>query len=118
MNCLRCGRETVAENVFCEDCQLEMQKYPVDPGIAVQLPRRRDSASHKKQPKKHVPTAEEKLPVLQQTMRYLLLFLIICIAAILLMLKPTLHYLQDEHFEIGQNYSSVSQTETTETTPQ
>ena len=37
----------------------------------------------------------------------LTLLLAACITAIVLMFEPTMHYVRDEHFEIGQNYSSV-----------
>jgi hypothetical protein len=33
--------------------------------------------------------------------------LVVCIVAIMLMINPTLHYVLDEHVEIGQNYSTV-----------
>ena len=40
-----------------------------------------------------------------------------CIAVIALMIKHTLHYILDEHVEVGQNYSSVTST-TTQTVPE
>lgn len=38
MNCLKCGREIPFGQVFCEDCQSEMARYPVKPDTVVQLP--------------------------------------------------------------------------------
>lgn len=38
MNCLKCGREIEEGQVFCNDCLVQMAKYPVKPGTAVQLP--------------------------------------------------------------------------------
>ena len=38
------------------------------------------------------------------------LCLAICVLAIVLMIRPTMHYVLDEHFPIGQNYSSVTST--------
>ena len=49
MNCMKCGREISDDNVFCTDCLLEMEKYPVDSGVVVLLPRRRESSIQKNQ---------------------------------------------------------------------
>ena len=107
MNCMKCGRETQNETVFCQDCLLEMEKYPVRPGTVVQLPRRREVPAIKKAPKRHIPTAEEQIRFFRKCTIILTVLLLLCIAAIALMFKPTMHYVRDEHFEIGQNYSSV-----------
>ena len=107
MNCLKCGRETQNESVFCQECLLDMEKYPVRPGTVVQLPRRREVSVIKKTPKRHVLSTEEQLKYLHKCILILSVLLAVCIAAIALMFKPTMHYVRDEHFEIGQNYSSV-----------
>ena len=107
MNCMKCGRETLDENVFCQDCLLEMEKYPVLPETVVLLPRRRESYVLKKIQKRHVPTVEEQILFLRKLVKILLILVVVCIAAIVLMIKPTMHYVLDEHVEIGQNYSSV-----------
>ena len=108
MNCMKCGREVSEDNVFCADCLLEMEKYPVEPGTVVLLPRRRESSIPKKQVKRHSPAPEEQIASLRKRLLILTLLLIACIAAIVLMFELTMHYIKDEHFEIGQNYSSVS----------
>ena len=108
MNCIKCGRETTGENVFCQDCLAEMEKYPVEPGTVVLLPRRKDSYGTKKSGKRHAPTSEELVVTLRRQIAALLLLLAACIVAILLMFQPTMHYINDDHYEIGQNYSSVS----------
>jgi len=107
MNCMKCGRETQAEDVFCQDCLLEMEKYPVRPGTVVLLPRRRESSIVKKLPKRHVLTAEEQITFLRKWVMILTILLAVCIGAIAAMFRPTMHYVMDEHVEIGQNYSSV-----------
>lgn len=108
MYCMKCGREMDGEGAFCQECLLEMEKYPVEPGTVVLLPRRKDAASQKKTVKRHVPSPEEQVAVLQRQMRFLMLLIFVCFLAIALMFRPAMHYLQDEHYEIGQNYSSVS----------
>ena len=40
MNCVKCGRETSDEQVFCEVCLREMENYPVKPGTVVHIPSR------------------------------------------------------------------------------
>lgn len=108
MNCIKCGRETVDEDVFCQDCLLEMEKYPVQPGTVVLLPRRKDYSYTKKNSKRHVPSVEEQIAILRKQVGLLIFFLLVAIACIAVMFKPTMHYVRDEHFEIGQNYSSVA----------
>ena len=108
MNCLKCGRETQNEAVFCQDCLLEMDKNPVRPGTVVQIQRRKETPVVRKPPKRHIPALEEQIKNLRKQVRILLILLIICIAAIVLMFRPTMHYVLDEHVEIGQNYSTVS----------
>ena len=108
MNCMKCGRETESEKIFCQQCLAEMEKYPVRPGAVVLLPRRREPSLMKKLPKRHIPTAEEQLIFFRKTIITLSILLIFCIAAIILMFKPTMHYVLDEHVEIGQNYTSVT----------
>ena len=107
MNCMKCGRETQNESVFCPDCLMDMEKYPVRPGTVVQLPRRREVSAVKKPQKRHIPSAEEQVRSLRRYVMILTVLLIACITAIALMFRPTMHYVRDEHFEIGQNYSSI-----------
>ena len=107
MNCMKCGRETDAENVFCQSCLLEMEKYPVQPGTVVLLPRRREAAVIKKPQKRHIPTAEEQIKHLRKWLMILTLLLAAAVTAIVWMFNPTMHYVMDQHFEIGQNYSTV-----------
>lgn len=47
LNCLKCGREIEEGQVFCNDCLVQMAKYPVKPGTAVQLPSRGSAARFK-----------------------------------------------------------------------
>ena len=110
MYCMKCGRETEKEASFCRDCLLDMQKYPVDPGTVVFLPRRKEASMVRKSPKRNMRTAEEQLAFLRKFVLILTILLAICIAAICLLLRPAMTHLFTEHFEIGQNYSSVSPT--------
>lgn len=75
MYCLRCGRDTENEQVFCADCLENMEKYPVKPGTIVQLPRRASSASQKKQVRRRTLSPEEQVVHLKVTVRTLLAIL-------------------------------------------
>jgi len=108
MNCMKCGRETPSEQVFCEDCLLEMEKYPVKPGTVVLLPRRRDSSAAKKTAKRRVISLEEQVKLLKKRAKNLTIALAVC----LLLLAAGIAYMADHlsktHFKPGQNYTSVS----------
>ena len=109
MNCMKCGRETENEQVFCQDCLQIMEKYPVRPGTVVLLPRRKESTI-KKSIKRHTIPADEQIKNLRKKLAVMWFFLVLCIALILMMINPTLHYALDKHVEVGQNYSSVTTT--------
>lgn len=38
MNCIRCGKETEENHVFCDECLKDMEQYPVKPGTPIVLP--------------------------------------------------------------------------------
>ena len=117
MNCMKCGRETQAENAFCQNCLEEMEKHPVLPGTVVLLPRRKETSVIKKSTKRRTLTPEEKIAFLQKCVLTLTILLAISVAAVILMFKPTMHYIMDEHFEIGQNYSTVISSTATSVQP-
>ena len=112
MNCMKCGRETTDERIFCNLCLEEMEKYPVRPGTVILLPRRReDPLVRKSHPrKKSPPPPEEQVKVLRKAVRRLLAVILL----LLLLLGATgyftvTHFLEtDTVFLPGQNYSSVT----------
>lgn len=73
VNCLKCGREIEEGQVFCNDCLVQMAKYPVKPGTAVQLPSRGSAAVSKKvHSRRRGRTApEEQLKALKKRIRIL-----------------------------------------------
>ena len=109
MNCLRCGRETSEDHVFCDSCREEMEKYPVHPGTAVLLPRREREAPPKK-PRHHArsaPSAEEQVKKLRRQRRRL--SVIVAVLAVLLVLSSLalIYKLQEKPVRPGQNYSAI-----------
>ncbi len=108
MYCMKCGREVPGEQVFCEECTLEMEKYPVRPGTLVHLPRRQEPSVFRKAPKRRAPSPEEQAKGMRKLIRVLLIALLVCLVVIGLMAYPTMEYLSGSRFQIGQNYSVVT----------
>lgn len=107
MNCMKCGRETTGEQVFCEECLRIMAKYPVKPGIAVKLPQRRDPSVHRRTVRRRSINTDEQIRILKKWVRNLTIALLLCLAAIGFLLKPALTHLLGEHYKPGQNYNVV-----------
>ena len=108
MYCLKCGRETDAEQAFCLDCQKEMVKYPVDPNAVVTIPVRKQAPPKKPAKRKNPP--EDQVRELKRRVRlYACLFAVALVAAICLSI-PFIQDIGKEKFQIGQNYSTVKPT--------
>ena len=105
MNCMKCGRDTTGEHVFCDRCQSVMDRYPVKPGTAVHLPKR-DDTPRKPAPRKRTVPPEEQIQNLRRMLRRSRLFGIILLVALtlaaLLLLRE---FAGDETPIIGQNYT-------------
>ena len=106
MNCLKCGKDTTAGQVFCDSCLDSMDSYPVKPGTAVTLPAKRPSADTKKSAyRKRSMTPDEQITLLQKQLRrsrifgLILAFLLLAVSAVLLY-----EVLNPETSIIGQNY--------------
>lgn len=114
MYCMRCGREIEEGQVFCPDCLLVMAKYPVKPGTAVILPKRREVSFVKRAlPRRKTVTAEEQIRKLRKSLRamfvvWLITFLLFCAA----LYPAILHLVEEVSFLPGQNYSLIGGEET------
>ena len=108
MNCIRCGRETPGEQCFCDDCLLDMESYPVKPGTVVQLPPRRETITQRKQSRRKIISLEDQIKTLKHRVRTLSICLTVCFLLLLLAVSILIHRSVDDHFAIGQNYSSVT----------
>lgn len=107
MYCLKCGKETRDEHVFCDHCLEVMKQYPVKPGTPVQLPHRDNSTAPKKNGRRRSLTQDELIQRLRVTVRALAVCLL---AALLLLGFFVWQYLKPKneeapHKEIGQNYT-------------
>lgn len=105
MNCLKCGQRTTEDRMFCEDCLQDMEKYPVKPGTVVYLPKRREAAPPKKVSKRRVLPPEEQIKLLRTRVKWLSIALAAAVVLILVMAYPSIQYMMEDHFELGQNYS-------------
>ena len=114
MNCMKCGRELESEQVFCDDCLLDMEKYPVKPGTSIQLPRRRESSPVKKPAfRRKAPPLEEQVKNLKQRLRIITALLVLMTLLAAALAYPAITHLMEDHYRTGQNYSSSSRAETT-----
>ena len=110
MNCLRCGRETKDDHVFCDDCLQSMEKYPVRPGTAVILPRNKETAASRKS-KRHTPqvTADQIRKLKKQ--RFILFILVVLLTLVLISAAAAFLYVRkDQPLKPGQNYVVVETT--------
>ena len=120
MNCLKCGRDIPEEQLFCESCLKVMERYPVKPNTAVQLPHRDRSVSVKKSQAKRrqAPTAEETLQTALRFLRRILVLWLITLGLLIASLFPAVKYLLGETLRLpGQNYSTFSTVPTEATVP-
>lgn len=72
MRCLKCGRETENEQVFCDECLDAAKNYPVKAGTAIHLPKRAPQEDPKKKPHRRALSPEDQLIVLHKAVRWLL----------------------------------------------
>lgn len=106
MNCMKCGRETPSEQVFCDDCLAEMEKYPVKPGTVVLLPRRRDPSAAKKTVKRRAVPLEDQVKLLKKRVKNLTIALAVCLLLLALGIAYMVDHLSKTHFKPGQNYNT------------
>ncbi len=110
MNCMKCGRETTQEQVFCDACLADMDRYPVKPGTPIHIPAQPQPVVHKKSHRRmRVMEPEEQISRLKKSVKLLAVSLIVLLLAWGVTFGLLLHiWQQEEKIPIGQNYSIVS----------
>ena len=105
MNCMKCGREISSGQVFCDGCLSVMEKYPIKPDTAVNLPRRREQAAPKKTKRQLSP--EEQVLHWRKKYRRLLVCLLVAILLLAAAVAAFLHELPGDQVSlpIGRNYT-------------
>ena len=109
MTCLKCGRDTTGDQVFCDACLDVMEYYPVKPGTAVQLPKRPVNPP-RKPVKRRAPSLEDQIRTLKQRVIILTISLIVALLIAILLAIPAYDHLVNESIIPGQNYSVVTPT--------
>lgn len=111
MNCMKCGRETEEDQVFCRACLDDMDAHPVKPGTVVLIPSRNEEEEPRKNAhrKKLLPTLSEQNARLKKKLLWtrivlaalLILFGLLCFAVGRVAIE------WDTGRAMGQNYSTV-----------
>lgn len=116
MKCMKCGREQESEQVFCDDCLLEMEKYPVSSNATIHLPLRKEvSSARKMQTRRRTVSPEEQIRTLKKRLWLLTGVLVVTLALLLAMIYPTVNYfIRHYHLRPGQNYNTITTVETTD----
>lgn len=110
MHCMKCGKEISDEQVFCKDCLVMMDAYPVSPDTVVHIPHR---ASRPVEKKHRELTAREQISQLHKTVRWLILTVMVLTVALLLTAAMLLHQLDQTPNPVGnplgRNYTTQEQ---------
>lgn len=108
MQCLRCGRETQSDHVFCYLCESVMVKHPVKPNTVVTIPER---TARVRPGSVRKPARPEEDPArLHRTILQLRLWVCMLMAALMLCVAVLIwqELSQAKEPAIGQNYSSIT----------
>ncbi len=115
MHCLKCGCVIPEDQVFCDACLTEMDRYPVPQETVLQLPVRKTEEPPKRPSRKvhRALSPEEQIQRQKSTIHSLAVTLVLVILTMGMFLGALLiYYFKDERLPIiGQNY----QTEETQT---
>ena len=108
MPCMKCGRKTENESVFCSDCLSEMEKYPVRPGTVVRLPRRHETPVVKKRSiRSRFRRPSDQIELLRVRTRLLLIALIIATVCFLIAAAMVM-WLVEWHKYIDRSWIGIS----------
>ena len=118
MQCMKCGRDVEPGQVFCDKCRETMERYPVKPGIVVQLPRRVESAAKKPTVRRrNTPTPEEQNQTLRRTVRWLATMIVLLTVAVIGLGWLSVRLYRESEIKMlpGQNYYSAASAQETRT---
>ena len=117
MNCMKCGRETKIDNIFCSECLDHMERHPVAENVLVYVPSEKDRAAANKHKIEHpVVSADDQVKRLHRKVERLRLLVILFMAATMffaVLSMETLHELNVMNL-IGKNYTTVVTTDPTD----
>ena len=113
MHCMKCGRDISDDQVFCSTCLELMAQHPVKSDVVVQLPQRKAPVQKKYVSRKRIRSVDEQLLRAKRTNRWLIgvvTFLVLFSIAASVMSIYLARQL-DAQKSIGQNYSTIEETE-------
>ena len=117
MYCLRCGRESQNEQVFCDSCLQIMEQRPVKPGTTVQLPEKAAVYSTRQAPPlRRTLSPGEQVQKLRGTLRWmsavvLALSIVLILTAAMLVYTLANQPAAPAARNWGRNYTSTGSTQ-------
>lgn len=115
MNCMKCGRETKEDAVFCEDCLEHMDRHPVPPNTLVYVPTEKDRAATKKHTVSHpVMTSEDQIKRLNRRIHGLGLLVALLLGVTIFLGLLSVDSLRQINMTnlIGKNYTTITSSAT------
>ena len=112
MECMKCGKKTENEQVFCPRCLEVMEAYPVKPDVHIQLPARPAPQKAKKPShRRRNLTADEQIIYLRSKVRQQWALMAVLAIALLITIG-TLFYTASKPADpdIGKNYTYIDPT--------
>ena len=116
MYCMKCGVSIGDSQVFCENCQKDMDRYPVKPNVQVSIPVRPVASASKKRSRRQRGTAQdEQIRTLRIKLRLAHTALIVVLLAFFALAAIMVKYLSEapDQYNAGQNYSTMPATDPT-----
>ena len=118
MYCMKCGKETQDNQVFCERCLQVMDAYPVKPDAAINLPNRNVAPAAKKPAhRKRALKPEEQIAQLKKVNRRLrIIGLVLAVLLGISIGAIVYHMMQPEEDptpDTRRNYTYASESEST-----
>jgi len=110
MHCLKCGKKTEAEQIFCSHCLETMEAYPVKPDVHIQLPHRPATPAQKKQGRKRrILNTDEQVAYLRSRVRQQWALMAVLMIALLITIGTLfLTVSRQESPDIGKNYTYIA----------
>ena len=103
MSCMRCGKDTTENNIFCNECLADMERHPVKPGTPILLPDRENRGTVKRASFKLAASKwQDKIFRLKYTIFWLIVLIVLLSAALALcicmLLQITPEWINDIFF--------------------
>ena len=115
VNCMKCGRETKDDAVFCEECLEHMARHPVPPNTLVYVPTEKDRTTAKKHTVNHsVVSEEDQIKKLSRRVHGLNLLVALLLGLVIFLGLFSVDSLRQINMTnlIGKNYTTITSSAT------